>query len=107
MIEGRLGDTSEELQLRTSLQRGATSDLAYVQGMNVLAAPFLTVLPEMEAFYAFSKLLWHWCPLYVRSTLKGVHCGLKVSCVYRDIITFLVFNHPFLACGYVLAHIGP
>ncbi|KAJ8660851.1 hypothetical protein O0I10_003495 [Lichtheimia ornata] len=75
---GRLGDTSEELHLRTSLHRGATGELAYVQGMNVLAAPFLTVLPEMEAFYAFSRLLWHWCPLYVRSTLKGVHCGLKL-----------------------------
>lgn len=53
--------------------------LTYVQGMNVLAAPFLMVMPEMEAFYSYSTFIWKWCPLYVQPTMKGVHCGLRVK----------------------------
>ncbi|KAI8354878.1 rab-GTPase-TBC domain-containing protein [Mortierella sp. GBAus27b] len=48
------------------------------QGMNVLAAPFLFTMSEMEAFYAYSNLLKHCCPLYVQPTLAGVHCGIKL-----------------------------
>ncbi len=52
----------------------------YVQGMNVLAAPFLYTMPsELEAFYCFAKFIEESCPLYVQPTLEGVHCGLKVS----------------------------
>ncbi|KAI9485048.1 TBC-domain-containing protein [Zychaea mexicana] len=61
-----------------ALEQRPTAELTYVQGMNVLAAPFLMVLPEMEAFFAFSTFLWQWCPLYVHPNLKGVHCGLKL-----------------------------
>lgn len=51
----------------------------YVQGMNVLAAPFLYTMPsELEAFYCFAKFIEESCPLYVQPTLEGVHCGLKV-----------------------------
>jgi len=51
----------------------------YVQGMNVLAAPFLYTMPsELEAFYCFSKFIEECCPLYVQPTLEGVHRGLKV-----------------------------
>lgn len=51
----------------------------YVQGMNVLAAPFLYTLPsELEAFFCFSKFIEESCPLYVQPTLEGVHRGLKV-----------------------------
>ncbi|ORY89942.1 rab-GTPase-TBC domain-domain-containing protein [Syncephalastrum racemosum] len=75
----KTGDTSEELQLRAALKHDAcVSELTYVQGMNVLAAPFLMVLPEMEAFFAFSDFVWRVCPLYVHPTLKGVHCGIKL-----------------------------
>lgn len=50
----------------------------YVQGMNVLAAPFLYTLPsELEAFYCFSMFIETCCPLYVQPTLEGVHRGLK------------------------------
>ncbi|KAI8080794.1 rab-GTPase-TBC domain-containing protein [Gilbertella persicaria] len=52
--------------------------LTYVQGMNVLAAPFLMVMPEMEAFFSFSTFIWKWCPLYVQPSMKGVHCGLRL-----------------------------
>lgn len=51
----------------------------YVQGMNVLAAPFLYTMPsELEAFYAFSRFIEVQCPLYVQPTLEGVHAGLRV-----------------------------
>ena len=52
----------------------------YVQGMNVLAAPFLYIMPsEIEAFWSFAKFIEVHCPLYVQPTLEGVHRGLKVS----------------------------
>lgn len=56
----------------------------YVQGMNVLAAPFLYTMPsELDAFFCFSKFIEESCPLYVQPTLEGVHRGLKVSlCVF-------------------------
>ncbi|KAH7104240.1 bub2 protein [Auriculariales sp. MPI-PUGE-AT-0066] len=54
-------------------------DFTYVQGMNVLAAPFLYSMPsEIEAFYCFSRFIEHCCPLYVQPTLEGVHRGLKL-----------------------------
>jgi cell cycle arrest protein BUB2 len=61
----------------------------YVQGMNVLAAPFLYIMPsEVEAFYAFSKFIEQCCPLYVQPTLDGVHRGLQVD-------FFAVFKRSF------------
>ncbi|KAJ4468321.1 rab domain-containing cell division control protein [Lentinula aciculospora] len=51
----------------------------YVQGMNVLAAPFLYTMPsELEAFFCFSKFIEESCPLYVQPTLEGVHRGLRL-----------------------------
>jgi hypothetical protein len=54
----------------------------YVQGMNVLAAPFLYTMPsELEAFFCFAKFIEEVCPTYVQPTLEGVHHGLKVRCL--------------------------
>ncbi len=54
-------------------------EFTYVQGMNVLAAPFLYAMPtEIEAFYCFKRFLEAVCPLYVQPTLTGVHCGLRL-----------------------------
>ncbi|KAF9180527.1 hypothetical protein BGZ51_006116 [Haplosporangium sp. Z 767] len=61
----------------TSIQEADVS-FAYVQGMNVLAAPFLYTMSEMEAFYAYSNFIKYCCPLYVQPTLQGVHCGIKL-----------------------------
>lgn len=48
--------------------------------MNVLAAPFLYVLPtQLEAFACFSTFIEVQAPRYVRPTLEGVHAGLHVS----------------------------
>ncbi|KAI8379165.1 rab-GTPase-TBC domain-containing protein [Radiomyces spectabilis] len=76
----RVGDTSEELQLRSLFRSwySTPGELTYVQGMNVLVAPFLTTMTEMEAFFAFSTFIWKWCPVYVEHTLRGVHCGLRL-----------------------------
>lgn len=51
---------------------------SYVQGMNVLAGPFLFVMSELDAFYSFTMLIQNQCPLYVQPNLEGVHCGVKV-----------------------------
>ncbi|KFH66650.1 hypothetical protein MVEG_07175 [Podila verticillata NRRL 6337] len=65
----------------------------YVQGMNVLAAPFLYTMSEMEAFYSYSNFIKHCCPLYVQPTLQGVHCGIKLleECLRK--IDVQLYNH--------------
>ncbi|KAG5664241.1 hypothetical protein KAF25_006826 [Fusarium avenaceum] len=51
----------------------------YVQGMNVLAAPFLyAARSEAEAFVAFFSLLTRECPGYIRGAMDGVHRGLAL-----------------------------
>lgn len=63
----------------TDRQESSQLGFTYVQGMNVLAAPFLYTMPsEVEAFYCFAKFIEECCPLYVQPTLEGVHRGLKV-----------------------------
>lgn len=67
--------------LRSDRQEDHQLGFTYVQGMNVLAAPFLYTMPsELEAFFCFAKFIEESCPLYVQPTLEGVHRGLKVSC---------------------------
>ncbi|GMM52888.1 Bub2 protein [Starmerella bacillaris] len=51
----------------------------YVQGMNVLCAPFLYVAKtESQAFCMLNALLHDRCPLYVASDLNGVHTGVRL-----------------------------
>ncbi|SOV09890.1 related to cell cycle arrest protein BUB2 [Ustilago sp. UG-2017a] len=58
---------------------GDVYEFSYVQGMNVLAAPFLyTCESEVEAFACFSRFIEFCCPLYVQPTLAGVHRGLQL-----------------------------
>ena len=47
------------------------ADGLYVQGMNVLAAPFLYVMNELDAFFSLRRLLTHHCPRYVTMSLTG------------------------------------
>ena len=51
----------------------------YVQGMNLLAAPMLYVLPEADAYYAFRRLVCHHCPRYIKKMLDGAHDGAKLT----------------------------
>ncbi|GAA5910987.1 Bub2p [Sporobolomyces salmoneus] len=55
------------------------SSVPYVQGCNVLAAPFLYVLPsQMEAWACFTSFIENQAPRYIRPTLVGVHDGLQL-----------------------------
>lgn len=66
----------------------------YVQGMNVLAAPFLYTMPsELEAFFCFSKFIEESCPLYVQPTLEGVHRGLKLLDRCLKIVDRELYDH--------------
>jgi len=57
----------------------AAEQVGYVQGMNVLAAPFLYASKsEAEAFATFDKFITSECPGYVRGSMDGVHRGLKL-----------------------------
>ncbi|KAF4555699.1 Rab-GTPase-TBC domain-containing protein 5 [Elsinoe fawcettii] len=58
---------------------GDTQHVGYVQGMNVLAAPFLyAARSEAEAFAAFDRFINHEVPGYVRGSMEGVHKGLAL-----------------------------
>lgn len=58
---------------------GGSEPGTYVQGMNVLAAPFLyAARSEAEAFVAFHRLLTRECPGYIRGAMDGVHRGLAL-----------------------------
>ncbi|KAH0052250.1 cell division control protein-like protein, partial [Aureobasidium melanogenum] len=49
------------------------SHVGYVQGMNVMAAPFLyAARSEAEAFAAFDRFITVECPGYVRGSMDGV-----------------------------------
>lgn len=58
-------------------------DFTYVQGMNVIAGPFLYVMPELDSFACFCKLVTYHCPRYVSPNLIGVHdaCSLLDECL--------------------------
>ncbi|KAL8996447.1 MAG: hypothetical protein Q9169_004041 [Polycauliona sp. 2 TL-2023] len=60
-------------------EAGGTEPGIYVQGMNVLCAPFLyAARSEAEAFVAFHGLITKECPGYVRGAMDGVHRGLTL-----------------------------
>jgi cell cycle arrest protein BUB2 len=46
--------------------------------MNVLLAPFLMIMPELDAFFCFCTFIRTCCPRYVYKNLDGVHHGCKL-----------------------------
>ncbi|PWN88151.1 TBC-domain-containing protein [Acaromyces ingoldii] len=67
---------------------------SYVQGMNVLAAPFLYVMPsEVEAFECFCTFIEKCCPTYVQPTLAGVHRGLELLDRCLQSVDPSLYNH--------------
>ncbi|SJX60610.1 related to cell cycle arrest protein BUB2 [Sporisorium reilianum f. sp. reilianum] len=69
-------------------------EFSYVQGMNVLAAPFLyTCHSEVEAFRCFSRFIEYCCPLYVQPTLAGVHRGLQLLDRCLEILDAPLYTH--------------
>ncbi|KAG8839693.1 hypothetical protein FRC18_008413 [Serendipita sp. 400] len=78
---------------KDSAQQGKLG-FAYVQGMNVLAAPFLYIMPsEVEAFYAFSTFIEQCCPTYVQPALDGAHNGVKLLDKCLEVLDPELFNH--------------
>lgn len=68
-------------------------DFLYVQGMNVIVAPFLyTCKTEPQAFAMFETFLSRDCPLYIRPTLEGVHTGLMLMDACLEIIDPVLFD---------------
>lgn len=58
---------------------GSSEPAVYVQGMNVLAAPFLyAARSEAEAFVLFHRIVTIECPGYIRGAMDGVHRGLEL-----------------------------
>lgn len=58
---------------------GPSEPGTYVQGMNVLCAPFLyAARSEAEAFIGFYQLLTQELPGYIRGAMDGVHKGLAL-----------------------------
>lgn len=61
------------------LDNPTTKPAIYVQGMNVLCAPFLyAARSEVEAFALFHYFVTKECPGYVRGAMDGVHKGLRL-----------------------------
>lgn len=79
----------------TSTTAAESSTIGYVQGMNVLAAPFLYVSrSEVQAFAAFNSLITKSCPGYVRGgSMEGVHRGLALVDKILSIVDAKLFAH--------------
>ncbi|KAI9285875.1 rab-GTPase-TBC domain-containing protein [Umbelopsis sp. AD052] len=58
----------------------------YVTTMSFLAVPFITILPELDAFFTFTTFIRHCCPLYAQPNLLGAHCGVKLLDVCLKIV---------------------
>jgi cell cycle arrest protein BUB2 len=73
-------DDHANILMATPSSEAITSESAiYVQGMNVLCAPFLYVArSEVEAFALFHYFITRECPGYIRGAMDGVHRGLRL-----------------------------
>ena len=76
---------NKHMQSGASTTDGAASEAGgaepgiYVQGMNVLCAPFLyAARSEPEAYVAFHRFITRECPGYVRGAMDGVHKGIAL-----------------------------
>jgi cell cycle arrest protein BUB2 len=68
--------------------------VGYVQGMNVLAAPFMyAARSEVQAFVAYEKFIRSECPAYIRGSMEGVHRGLKLVDEVLHICDPKLFNY--------------
>lgn len=60
-------------------EAGGSEPGIYVQGMNVLCAPFLyAARTEPQAFITFHRFITRECPGYIRGAMDGVHKGVAL-----------------------------
>ena len=70
--------TLQDLRAQSTSPRDETLSV-YVQGMNVLSAPFLyTARSEAQAYALFSHFVINEVPGYIHPSLAGVHKGLEL-----------------------------
>ncbi|CEQ39751.1 SPOSA6832_01310, partial [Sporobolomyces salmonicolor] len=70
------------------------TSVPYVQGCNVLAAPFLYVLPsQLEGWACFTTFIEKQAPRYVRPTLVGVHDGLQLVDLCLEALDTTLYRH--------------
>ncbi|WEW58766.1 CDC16 protein [Emydomyces testavorans] len=88
---------SEDTPYHSSTQQSNATDPAiYVQGMNVLCAPFLYASrSEVEAFALFHNFISQECPGYIRGAMDGVHKGLKLVDKCLEVVEPKLANHLF------------
>ncbi|EEQ33162.1 CDC16 protein [Microsporum canis] len=87
-----------DIQAAADGQGSNLSDSAaiYVQGMNVLCAPFLYASrSEVEAYALFHHFITVECPGYARSTMDGVHKGVKLVDRCLEVVEPKLANHLF------------
>ncbi|ESW97372.1 Mitotic exit network regulator, forms GTPase-activating Bfa1p-Bub2p complex [Ogataea parapolymorpha DL-1] len=80
----------ESLELHNSAGAPASP---YVQGMNILAAPFAYVCrSEVEAFALYSQLVSRYIPTYTTPNLLGVLNGVKLVDIILQLIDPKLYN---------------
>lgn len=72
----------------------SSTSVGYVQGMNVMAAPFLyAARSEAEAFAGFDRFITAEVPGYVRGSMDGVHKGLAIVDRLLELLDSELANH--------------
>ncbi|KAM0712266.1 hypothetical protein Q7P37_011360 [Cladosporium fusiforme] len=72
----------------------AATSVFYVQGMNVMAAPFLyAARSEAEAFAGFDRFITSEVPGYIRGSMDGVHKGLALVDRLLELLDPELANH--------------
>ncbi|KAG5289572.1 cell division control protein [Histoplasma ohiense] len=90
------GFSSAPCNTPSTTSHTASEPAIYVQGMNVLCAPFLYASrSEVEAFALFHYFIIRECPGYVRGTMDGVHKGLKLVDRCLEVVEPKLANHLF------------
>eukprot|EP01114_Cavostelium_apophysatum_P010725 TRINITY_DN24831_c0_g1_i1.p1 TRINITY_DN24831_c0_g1~~TRINITY_DN24831_c0_g1_i1.p1 ORF type:complete len:355 (+),score=56.70 TRINITY_DN24831_c0_g1_i1:158-1066(+) len=72
---------------------GNVTKVSYVQGMNVVCGTFLYVMPELDAFYAFSQFVKTYCPLYFHPGIEGAFAGLQLVDEILKVVDFELYSH--------------
>lgn len=77
----------------TTSKSGLPLASGYVQGMNVLAAPLLYCMPEIDAYFSFNILCERHCPRYIMPNLDGVHHGCSLVDICLQYLDPELYNH--------------
>lgn len=89
-IAGTEGSDAGDVMSTTN----SVASVGYVQGMNVMAAPFLyAARSEAEAFAGFDHFITVEVPGYVRGSMDGVHKGLALVDRLLELLDPELANH--------------